>query len=92
MRELQGEFELGRSYIEHALAVAERSGQVDRIVFTLGTRGELSYYAGDWEGAQADWERAASLAHAISETLNTHYFPALALGVLLVAQGRKRAT
>jgi len=53
-----GRFLASKLYIGRACTVAERQGNPMLIAVTIGGRGLISFFLGDWAGARADDERA----------------------------------
>jgi transcriptional regulator with XRE-family HTH domain/tetratricopeptide (TPR) repeat protein len=89
VHEFRGEFAVGQVHVAAAVAAAEHAGVVPRMQMALGTRAELSYYAGDWETARADWERAAAISRTGAEHLSAEYLSSIAVGLLSLVQGRE---
>ncbi len=81
-----GRFLASRPYTERACTVAERQGNPMLIAVTIGGRGLISFFLGDWMGARDDDERAVAIGRQVGGAWGTAY-PLLQLGALCLAEG-----
>ncbi len=91
----QGDFKRSHEYIERALALVERTGDMVSTVGIMVSRGRLAYYTGDWGQARTEFERAAALSAAsMAEGNLTVQFSraGLELGLLCLAEGQWEAS
>jgi transcriptional regulator with XRE-family HTH domain/tetratricopeptide (TPR) repeat protein len=80
------DFPTSQQYIDRALALAERTGDVFNIAFELMHRGIISFCGGSWRQARADAERAASLCREIG-TFYVSGYPHMVLGFICFGEG-----
>ncbi len=83
---LGGRFLAARPYTERACTVAERQGNPMLIAVTIGGRGLMSFFLGDWARARADDEQAVAIARQAGGAWGTAY-PLYQLGALSLAEG-----
>jgi tetratricopeptide (TPR) repeat protein/transcriptional regulator with XRE-family HTH domain len=82
----RGEFDSARLYNKLALAVADQQGDPAQIATLTAYRGEIAFFAGDWELAREDCERALSLSRQIGSSWVSPW-PLLHLARLYLATG-----
>jgi tetratricopeptide (TPR) repeat protein len=58
---MQGAFGVAMRYADEALTVAERLDDAELTAYMVFRRARIAFYAGDWDRALADTERAASV-------------------------------
>jgi tetratricopeptide (TPR) repeat protein/transcriptional regulator with XRE-family HTH domain len=85
----QGEFKTSHDYIERALTLVERTGDIVSTVVIWVNRGRQAFYSGDWGRARAEFERAAAMVVSMPEgDVTLPFSPApLELGLLCLAEG-----
>ena len=82
----QGDFAGARTYIEHALRVAQELGLNAYIATAMAIRGWISFLQGEWPAAREDLEGAVALDERGDSTWNTA-FPRILLARLSLAEG-----
>jgi tetratricopeptide (TPR) repeat protein len=86
--EYMGDYQQERIYLRQGMLLAQRMDDPAAMAGVLYVRGLNAFALGQWQGARADFEHAATLVVSTGQFLHTTYSP-YGLGLLCLAEGRE---